>query len=96
MPKIHIAPDGSVALDVGTIKRIGIKNIGDLKTYVKSRVGDRVMHIFEFEDGGTCEVTYLTSGTLELFTGQAIETEADDDGNIIIGQIQQSTHGGSN
>lgn len=89
--KIQLSSDG-VHVDFGTIKSIGIKNIFDLKSYHKSQVGDRIMHIIEFNDGGTCEVTYLINGTLELFEGTQIQFQLDP-GNaaIIIGQVPKAS-----
>jgi hypothetical protein len=86
MPTIHIGPDGSVTADLGQIKRVGILNIFNLKSYARSQVDDRIMHVIEFDDGGTCEITYLTDGKLEVFHGQHIQATLDDNGTVIIGQ----------
>jgi len=96
MPRLYIGPDRSITLNIKQIKNIGVQNIAHLNTYAKSQIGDRIMRVFEFEDGGTCEVTYLASGDLEFFSGRSIQVQADDDGNVMIGQLDESAGDGSN
>ncbi len=83
-------PSGDVTLSLEKIEHIGIKNIADLKTYNMSRVGNRVMHIMEFNDGGALEVTLLFVGPraakIEVFRGNklALQRLGND---IIVGQM---------
>ena len=59
-----------------TIERIDLKNIGDLKSHTMNRVGNRPMHLMEFANGGTLELTLLIVGLnstqIESFRGQTI------------------------
>jgi hypothetical protein len=88
--RVQLSADGAQA-DFGQIKSIGIRSILDLKSYHKSQVDDRVMHIIEFNDGGTCEVTYLTNGKLDLFHGTKIRTHLNpQEGAIVVGQFPPS------
>ncbi len=82
----QFGPKGEIKVNLAAIKSVGIKNITDLKTYHKSQYGNRVMHIMEFNDGGTCELTYLTDGTLEVFRGDKISVQVTDGQHVVIGQ----------
>lgn len=73
-----------ISVDLGKIKSIGIENILDLKAYNMSREGDRIMHVLEFSDGGTCEVTYLVTGKLEVFNGHRLSVQISKDGVLTI------------
>jgi hypothetical protein len=53
---------GDVALRMGRFERIDLKNIADLKSYNMGRIGNRLMHLMEFANGGTLEVTLLIVG----------------------------------
>ena len=67
----QISRTGEMDIRLGKVRYIGIENIADLKTYNMNRMGNRVMHIMEFNNGGSCEVTYLAAGPnagkLEVF-----------------------------
>lgn len=78
---VSFSRDGSFRLNFETIGSIGIDNIIDLKSHSISRIGNRVMHLIEFNAGGTCEVTFLitspTNARLELFQGTGIAVRGD-------------------
>src|SRR5262249_2177339 len=48
---------GETYLGMDRFENIGLKNIGDLKAYSMSRVGNRLMHVMQFANGGMLEVT---------------------------------------
>jgi hypothetical protein len=72
------------------LERIGLKNIADLKSYNMSRVGNRLMHLIEFANGGTLEVTLLildsNSARVEIFKGQKISLQRAGN-DLIVGPI---------
>jgi hypothetical protein len=78
---VSFSRDGSFRLDFESVGSIGIDNIVELKSHSISRVGNRVMHLIEFNAGATCEVTFLitspTSAKLELFQGTGISVRGD-------------------
>jgi hypothetical protein len=89
----QISRTGEMDIRLGKVRYIGIENIADLKTYNMSRMGNRVMHIMEFNNGGSCEVTYLAAGSnagkLEVFrTTRARVTLEESD--AIVGQSRRS------
>jgi hypothetical protein len=71
------------------LEHIGLKNIADLKSYNMSRVGNRLMHLMEFANGGTLEVTFLIVGPntakVEVFKGQNISLQRSGN-DLTIGQ----------
>ena len=81
---------GDLFLSLDSIGHIGIKNIADLKTYNMSRMGNRLMHVMEFANGGTLEVTLLlvAPGTakVEIFKGHKIALQCVGD-DLIIGEM---------
>lgn len=89
--KIHVTPEDIVTGDVGEITTIGIDNITDLKAYRMGQVDDRVTHFMEFNNGGTCEVTYLMNGKLEVFAGKHIQVQIKPGQYIVIGQPKRES-----
>jgi hypothetical protein len=84
MPQLHRRRDGSVTIDLDQVKTIGIKNITELRNYARSELNGQILHLFEFEGGGACEITYLKNGNIEFFSGRGIDIQADDGGNVMI------------
>lgn len=84
MPQLHRRRDGTVTIDLDQAKTIGIKNITELRNYARSELNGQTMHLFEFEGGGACEITYLKNGSLEFFSGRGIDIQTDDRGNVMI------------
>jgi hypothetical protein len=88
--ELHVTPEGDVTLNLERLEHVGIKNIGDLKNYTMSRIGNRVMHLMEFADGGTLEVTLLfvapNAARLEVFRGNRIALRRVGN-DIIVGQM---------
>ena len=74
--KKTVQDDQLKKLTEGTVDNIGLRNIADLRAHHISRVGNRIMHIMEFHDGGTCEVTFVLVGDnrakVELFQGNHV------------------------
>ena len=74
-----------------TIERIGLKNIDDLKSHTMSRVGNRLMHLMEFSNGGTLELTLLIVGLsstqIEIFRGQRISLHRVED-DLFVGAMR--------
>ncbi|PJI40419.1 hypothetical protein [Ferrovibrio sp.] len=67
--KITIDPTtGTPTVNLENLKKISIGNILDLKSYKMSVMDGRTMHTMEFKDGGTAEVTYSSTGKLEVFS----------------------------
>ena len=86
----ELSADGSISMGVGTITRIGVENIVDLKSYGLSHSGGRTMHIIEFRDGGSCEVTYTADGHLEIFRGNGVGLERLPDGSVVLKRAEPS------
>jgi hypothetical protein len=90
----RISRTGEMDIHLGKVRYIGIENIADLKTYNMSRMGNRVMHIMEFNDGGSCEVTYLVAGPnagkLEVFRTNKARVSLEASG-AIVGQSRRSS-----
>jgi hypothetical protein len=81
---------GDLLLSTDRIGHIGIRNIADLKAYNMSRVGNRLMHVIEFSNGGTLEVTLLVvapgTAKVEIFKGHKIALQYVDD-DLIVGEM---------
>ena len=81
---------GDLFLSMDKIGHIGIKNIADLKAYNMSRVGNRLMHVMEFANGGTLEVTLLVvapgTARVEVFKGHKIALQYVDE-DLIVGEL---------
>src|SRR5947199_9146041 len=84
MPQLHRRRDGSVTVDPDKVKSIGIKNITELRNYARSELNGQIMHLFEFEGGGACEITYLRNGNVEFFSGRGIDIQTDDGGHVML------------
>jgi hypothetical protein len=91
MHTLHVFPNGDVVLEPSRIGKVSLEHIIDLKSYSISRVRDRIMHVMEFQDGGTCEITYLLKpdGTalLEVFQGNRVKTKICPNDHIVIGSL---------
>lgn len=91
--KISFNEDDGLTINLEAIESVGIKNILDLKAYNMSRDGDRVMHIFEFHDGGHCELTFsyigLDTGKLEVFRAHRACVDISGGTQITIGKYEE-------
>ena len=88
--ELRADPSGELFLNMDRIGHIGIKNIADLKTYNMNRVGNRLMHVMEFANGGTLEVTLLIvapgAAKIEVFKGCKIALQRVGD-DLIVGEM---------
>jgi hypothetical protein len=93
---LHLFPNGDVVLEPGQLGKISLEHILDLKSYSISRMQGRVMHVMEFIDGGTCEITYVLAadGTalLEVFQGSRIKTKICPDDRVVLGCLDSPKH----
>ena len=88
--ELRTDPSGDVALRIDRLEHIGLKNIADLKSYNMSRVGNRIMHLMEFANDGTLELTLLLVGSnsarIEVFKGQHVSLERVGN-DLLVGQM---------
>ena len=76
--------DGSVQINLGSIKRVGFENIFDLKSHVILRDGALTIHQAEFHDGGRVKIAFTADGKLVEFSGQQISQSITADNEIVI------------
>jgi hypothetical protein len=76
--------DGSVNVNLSTIRRVTLENIFDIKTYVIMREGDLIAHKIEFHDGGQVKIVYTAQGELKEFSGHKIGQTITKENEIII------------
>jgi len=88
--ELRTDPAGDIYLKMDSIRGIGLQNIADLASHNLSRVGNRLMHIVEFANGGNLEVTLLIIAPgiakVEVFRGHKIALRRIGD-DLIVGQM---------
>ena len=91
---ISFSPDGTLGVSLEAIESVGIANILDLKAYNMNRTGNRIMHIFEYDDGGSCELTILLTGhniaKLEVFQASHVSIAIEGGTKLTISKFDES------
>jgi hypothetical protein len=94
MPRGSKQAQSSETVSLEGVDHIGVSNILDIRTYSIRRVGDRIQHLLEFNDGGRLELkvamTMPKAATLVVLRGERVAVQRVGNG-LFVGQIAKTS-----
>jgi hypothetical protein len=77
---LKVAPDGSISassnqpisINLGTIKSVGVENLGDIETHGIHRLYNSVSHYIKFFGGGEVKFSFNSAGKILDLCGSEV------------------------
>ena len=82
--ELEVGGDGQPALNISTLRAIGVENLPDLAAHTILREPGGTLHQLEFIDGGTATVKYGEDGKLRDFTAEGVGMALGTDGTLVL------------
>lgn len=82
--EIEVDGSGEPALNISTLRAIGVENLPDLAAHTILREPGGTTHQLEFVDGGTATVSYGDDGKLRDFSAEGVGMALGSDGTLIL------------
>ncbi len=82
--ELEVDGRGEPALNISTLRAIGIENLPDLASHAIIREPGGTTHQLEFMDGGTAIVSYGDDGKLRDFSAEGCGMTLSADGTLVL------------
>ena len=82
--EIEVDGRGEPALNISSLRAIGVENLPDLAAHTIVREAGSTVHQLEFVDGGTATICYGEDGKLRDFTAEGCGMSLAADGTLVL------------
>jgi len=82
--ELEVDGRGEPALNISTLRAIGIENLPDLASYTIVREPGGTVHQLEFVDGGTATISYGDDGKLRDLSAEGCGMALSADGALVL------------